>query len=239
MSRVAIVAALEREVRPLIRDWRVSEKEVGGRRFRFFEKDDFVVVCGGIGAEAARRAAEAVIAIYAPSVIYSAGFAGALDAALKVGDVVQPRRVVNAGDGSSVSLDRGESVLVSFGSVASPAQKASLRDSFGAQAVDMEAAAVARAAEARGAEFAVVKVISDEFDFAFPSMERFVDSNGQFLQGRFAWFAAVRPWLWPQLARLARNSNRASLALCDWLRTMMGATSASSNVHTSVEAAHR
>jgi adenosylhomocysteine nucleosidase len=239
MSRVAIVAALEREVRPLIRDWRVSEKEVGGRRFRFFEKDDFVVVCGGIGAEAARRAAEAVIAIYAPSVIYSAGFAGALDAALKVGDVVQPRRVVNAGDGSSVSLDRGESVLVSFGSVASPAQKASLRDSFGAQAVDMEAAAVARAAEARGAEFAVVKVISDEFDFAFPSMERFVDSKGQFLQGRFAWFAAVRPWLWPQLARLARNSNRASLALCDWLRTMIGAISASSNVHTSVEAAHR
>jgi adenosylhomocysteine nucleosidase len=239
MSRVAIVAALEREVRPLIRDWRVSEKDVGGRRFRFFEKDDFVVVCGGIGAEAARRAAEAAIAIYAPSVIYSAGFAGALDAAFKVGDVVQPRRVVNAGDGSSVSLDRGESVLVSFGSVASPAQKASLRDSFRAHAVDMEAAAVARAAEARGAEFAVVKVISDEFNFSFPSMERFVDSNGQFLQGRFAWFAAVRPWLWPQVARLARNSNRASLALCDWLRTMMGATSASSNVHTSVEAAHR
>jgi adenosylhomocysteine nucleosidase len=239
MSRVAIVAALEREVRPLIRDWRVSEKDVGGRRFRFFEKDDFGVVCGGIGAEAARRAAEAAIAIYAPSVMYSAGFAGALDAALKVGDVVQPRRVVNAGDGSSVSLDRGESVLVSFGSVASPAQKASLRDSFGAHAVDMEAAAVARAAEARGAEFVVVKVISDEFNFSFPSMERFVDSNGQFLQGRFAWFAAVRPWLWPQVARLARNSNRASLALCDWLRTMMGATSASSNVHTSVEAAHR
>ncbi len=239
MSRVAIVAALEREVRPLIKEWRVSETEVGGRRFRFFEKDEFVLVCGGIGAEAARRAAEAVIAIYAPSVIYSTGFAGALDAALKVGDVVQPRRVVNAGDGSSVSLDRGESVLVSFGSVASPAQKASLRDSFGAQAVDMEAAAVARAAEARGAEFAVVKVISDEFNFAFPSMERFVDSNGQFLQGRFAWFAAVRPWLWPQVARLARNSNRASSALCDWLRTMMSATSASSNVHRSVEAAHR
>jgi hypothetical protein len=33
MSRVAIVAALEREVGPLIREWRVIEKEVGGRRF--------------------------------------------------------------------------------------------------------------------------------------------------------------------------------------------------------------
>jgi adenosylhomocysteine nucleosidase len=216
------VAALEREVRPLVRakEWRISEKDVNEKRFRFFEKDDFVLVCGGIGAEAARRAAEAVIAIYAPKVIYSVGFAGALDPALKVGSIVQPRRVVNAGDGSSVNLNRGEGVLVSFGSVASPEQKASLRDSFGAQAVDMEAAAVARAAEVRGIEFSVVKVISDEFDFRFPSTERFFDSNGQFLEGRFALFAALRPWLWPQVVRLARNSNRAAHALCDWLRKM-------------------
>jgi adenosylhomocysteine nucleosidase len=230
MSRVAIVAALEREVRPLVKEWRVNKKVFDGRRFRFFEKDDSVVVCGGIGAEAARRAAEAVIAIYAPKLIYSAGFAGALDPALKVGDVVRPRHVVNAGDGSSMNLDQGEGVLVSFGSVASPEQKAKLRNSFGAQAVDMEAAAVARAAEARGIGFAVVKVISDEFDFSFPSMERFVDSDGQFLRGRFAWFSALRPWLWPQVARLARNSNCASLALCRWLRAMIDAISMSSDV---------
>jgi adenosylhomocysteine nucleosidase len=232
MSKVAIVAALEREVRPLVKGWRVSQKEVGGRRFRFFEKDDIVLVCGGIGAEAARRAAEAVIAVYAPSVIYSAGFAGALDPALKVGEVVQPRRVVNASDGSSVNFGQGEGILVSFGSVASPAQKASLRDSFGAQAVDMEAAAIARAAEARGAAFAVVKVISDEFDFSFPAMERFVDSNGQFLERRFVWFPALRPWLWARVARLARNSNRASLALCERLPKMLGGISVPSNVPT-------
>ena len=232
MSRVAIVAALEREMRPLIKGWRVSLKEVSGRRFRFFEKDAFVVICGGIGAEAARRAAEAVIAVYAPRVIYSVGFAGALHPALKVGDVVQPRRVVNASDGSCVNFEQGEGTLVSFGSVASPAQKASLRDSYGAQAVDMEAAAVARSAETRGAAFAVVKVISDEFDFNFPAMERFVDSNGQFMEGRFALFTALRPWLWARVARLSRNSNRASQALCDRLRAMMGAISASSSVPT-------
>ena len=230
MFRVGIVAALEREVRPLVKPWSVSEREVDGRQVRFFEKDNVVLVCGGIGAEAARRAAEAMIAIYAPTIIYSAGFAGALEPALKIGEVMQPRRVVNAGDGSSMNFDQGEGVLVSFGSVASPEQKAKLRVSFGAQAVDMEAAAVGRAAEARGAGFAVIKVISDEFDFGFPSMERFVDSNGQFLEGRFAWFTAFRPWLWPQVARLARNSNRASLALCDELRKVIRATSASPDV---------
>jgi len=232
MSKVAIVAALEREMRPLIKAWPVSEKQIDGRRVLFFEKDDVVVVCGGIGAEAARRAAEAVIVTYAPSVIYSAGFAGALEPALRVGDVVQPRKVVNGSDGSSVKLNQGEGVLVSFGSVASPEQKARLRDSYGAQTVDMEAAAVARAAEVRGVAFAVVKVISDEFDFNLPSMERFVDSNGRFLEGRFARFTALRPWLWPQVARLARNSNRASLVLCDWLRKKIAAIPASADVPT-------
>ena len=239
MSRVAIVAALEREVRPLVRGWRVSDKEVSGRSFRFFEKDDLVLVCGGIGAEAARRAAEAAIANYAPKLVYSAGFAGALVPGLKVADIVQPRRVVNASDGSSLNLDRGEGVLVSFGSIASPAQKARLRESFGAQAVDMEAAAVARAAEARGVGFAVVKVISDEFDFMFPSMERFVDSNGQFLERRFAWFAALRPWLWPQVGRLARNSSRASSALCDWLRKMPAESIAVASSTPALEAVNR
>lgn len=222
------MTALEREVRPLVQHWNVAEKEHASRRFRFFEHDERVLVCGGIGAEAARRAAEAVITIYAPSVVYSVGFAGGLDSGLKVGEILRPRRVVNAGDGSSVSTDRGEGVLVSFGSVASPAQKAKLRDSFGAQAVDMEAAAVARAAEARGVSFGAVKVISDELDFNFPSMERFIDSNGQFLERRFAWFTIFRPWLWLQVARMARNSRHASRALCDWLGKMaMNPTAAS------------
>ena len=238
MFRVAIVAALEREVRPLVRNWRVVEKEHGGRRFRFFEKDHVVLVCGGIGAEAARRAAEAVIAIYAPALVYSAGFAGALDSALKVGEVVQPRRVVNTGDGSSIDRNQGEGVLVSFASVATPAQKAKLKDSFNAQLVDMEAAGVARAAEARGVEFAVVKAISDEFDFVFPSMEQFVSADGRFHERRFALFAAMRPWLWVKVARLARNTNRASQALCHWLENMMNQT-VNSEKPQGLEAVHR
>ena len=79
MSRVAFVAALEREVRPLLKTWRVSTRDHDGRRFRFYENADIVLVCGGIGAAAARRAAEAVIALFEPSMIYSVGFAGALD----------------------------------------------------------------------------------------------------------------------------------------------------------------
>lgn len=217
-KRVAIVAALEREVRPLVKGWRASDKEHDGRRFCFFENGEVVLVCGGIGAAAARRAAEAVIAIFAPKTIYSAGFAGALDQKLRVGDVVRPQAVINSGDGSRVILGGGEGTLVSFDAIASPGQKVKLRESYAAQAVDMEAAAVARSAQLRGIEFAAIKVISDAADFEFPSMERFVDAEGKFSEVRFAWFAASRPWLWPQVLRLAKNSRRASRSLCACLR---------------------
>jgi nucleoside phosphorylase len=218
--RIAIVAALEREVRPLVKDWRVSERDHDGRGFRFFEENDVVLVCGGIGAMPARRAAEAVIALFSPEIVYSVGFAGGLDPQSKVGEVIHPRRVINAGDGSSVSLNEGDGVLVSFGSVASPDQKRKLRDSFGAQAVDMEAAAVLRAAEAHTIGFGVIKAISDESDFDFPETGRFVDSEGRFSEINFALFVALRPWLWRRVCCLARNSNQASRSLCSHLRQL-------------------
>ena len=229
-KKTAIVAALEREVRPLVKDWHVSRREHDGRHFRFFEKDDVVLVCGGIGSAAARRAAEAVIALFSAEIVYSVGFAGALDPQLKVGDLIRPRRVINAGDGSSVSLHEGDGVLVSFGSVASPDQKQRLRDSFGGQAVDMEAAAVLRAAEAHGIGFAAIKAISDEADFDFPDTERFVDSEGNFSEMNFALFAALRPWLWARVFRLARNSRRAASSLCGYLARLCSPEAASSGV---------
>jgi len=227
MPKVAIVAALDRELRPLVKikgwGWRTTERQHEGRNFPFIEDEEheIVMVAGGIGAPAARRAAEAIISIYSPAVIYSVGFAGALDPAHKVGDIFQPGQVIDAGDGSRVNLQHGEGILVSFSSVASPAQKAKLRESFGAQIVDMEAASVARAAQARGVEFIAVKSVSDEFNFTFPEIERFVDAEGRFQQWRFARFAALRPWLWPKVNRLAANSKTAEAALGDWLVTSL------------------
>lgn len=221
-SKIAIVAALQREVRPLVNGWRTVECERDGRRIRFFENRDVVVVCGGVGLEAARRAAEAVIARYSPGLIYSVGFAGGLTPEMKVGDVLRPARIVNASDGSSTILDGGEGVLVTFGAIAGPEQKKKLREAYAAQAVDMEAAAVGRAAETRGVRFAAIKVISDEVDFVFPSMERFVTSTGEFSEWRFVLFAALRPWLWPRVIELARNSGRASRVLCAALGNAVG-----------------
>jgi adenosylhomocysteine nucleosidase len=217
MPEVAIVAALEREIRPLVRHWRAWEHEYSGRRFRFFESDNRVAVCGGIGPQAARRATEAIISLYRPSLVQSVGFAGALDDTLRVGHVFEPRQVIDASDGSRSDTGSGSGILVSFSSVAGQEQKARLATAYQAQAVDMEAGAVAKGAEAHGLRFGAIKVISDEAGFRIPPMERFVGDDGNFQSGSFALYAALRPWLWRPVFRLARNSVKASHQLCAYL----------------------
>src|ERR1039458_3725157 len=189
MSRIAIIAAMEREVRPLIRRWKVRTMEYGGRRYRLFEDGEAVLVCGGIGAEAARRATEAVIREVSPVRVISVGFAGALDGALQVGHVLEPRTVINTADGARTEVGSGEGILVSSAEVAGKEQKVRLSKAYGASAVDMEAAAVAQGAEARGVEFAALKVISDAADFNLPALDRFVAADWAFDS-----FAVCREW---------------------------------------------
>src|SRR6202166_2175751 len=212
--KVAMVGALEREVRAFSKCWHAVEREYDGRQFKFFESGESVLVCGGIGAEAARRATEGVIALYRPELVQSVGFAGALDPALRVGEIFSPSRIIDARDGSSVEMGTGCGVLVSAAFIAGPEQKLKLAGSYGAQAVDMEAAAVARGAQARGVRFMAVKAISDESNFVMPAMDRFLDGNGQFRTGKFVMFAALRPWLWSRVIQLGRNGAKASRALC-------------------------
>jgi len=212
--RIAFIAAMEREVAPLIHGWNVRTLEEGGRRYRLFENGDAVLICGGIGAEAARRATEAVIQEVRPMRVISVGFAGALDSTLKVADVFEPRTVVNAADGARTDVGSGRGTLVSYAAVAGREQKQRLGTAYGAVAVDMEAAAVAQGAQVRGVEFAALKVISDAADFSMPVIERFIAGDGRFRSMKFALHVAVRPWLWGPTIALARNSARASRALC-------------------------
>src|SRR5208337_4618543 len=126
MSRIAIIAAMEREVWPLVRSWKVRMIENGGRRYRLFENGEAALICGGIGAEAARRATEAVIREVNTVRVISVGFAGALDPALRVADIIEPRTVINAADGSRIETGSGHGTLVSFAAVAGKGQKGKL-----------------------------------------------------------------------------------------------------------------
>jgi len=212
-----IVAALDREIAPLVKHWRRTQRDYEGRKFTFFEWEEMVALSGGIGLEPARRAAEAAIALYHPTHLHSVGFAGALDPEMHVGDIFSPSVVIDARDGSRTQLEPGEGTLVTFMTVADPAQKIKLAQAYAARAVDMEAAAVATVAQAHGITFGATKVISDELDFEMPSMARFINSDGKFNSAGFALFITPRPWFWPSVAALSRNSRIASQSLSLYL----------------------
>lgn len=223
MSRIAIIAALERELHPLVDGWTQTQFNSGGRTWRCYQSGEWIAVAGGIGCGRAELAARAMLEKYRPRALISAGLAGALIRSLKVGNIFIPNVIVDAATGTEYRCQVGGDVvgggvLVSAEEIAGAGSKASLAERFHALVVDMEAAGVARVAEESKTGFRCVKAISDEFGFAMPPVSRFVGAEGDFQTGKFAAWAALRPQYWPATVRLARNSSRATHALSDWLR---------------------
>jgi adenosylhomocysteine nucleosidase len=162
--------------------------------------------------------------------LISAGLAGALTPAGKVGQVLLPSSVLDAATGGRAEAHvlpeiaglRQAGLLVTSQEVAGPESKELLARQIGADWVDMEAAAVAAVAADHRLPFVVVKAISDECGFAMPPLQGCVDAQGRFLTGRFVRRVAVRPALWPALRRLAVNSRQAAGELCRVLSILLG-----------------
>jgi adenosylhomocysteine nucleosidase len=223
MSKIAIIAAMERELGPLVRDWKKGILSSADKAFTLFESNGALAVVAGIGCKNAELAARSVVAQYRPALLISAGLAGALIRSLKAGSVFTPSVVVDAIDGAEYRCVADGNhvsggVLVSSGEIAGAEAKRELVTRFHGLVVDMEAAGVAKVAQQEQIGFRCVKAISDEADFAMPPMARFIAADGSFQSGRFALWTAFRPWQWMKVAALARNSSRATAALCERLR---------------------
>jgi adenosylhomocysteine nucleosidase len=207
---IAIVAAMRRELAPLL--GQASSRRRDG--VELYDLPSALVAIGGIGRKAGLRAAEMAAQEANPEILISAGLAGALTPALKVGDILRAREVVDEATGEHWVTIGGEAVLVTALRVAGVQRKRSLASSYSASAVDMEGAAVASVAKQHGISFMAVKAISDEFDFPVPPMERFVTSEGQLRLAAFTAHIAVRPRWWIPVMRLGTNSRMASKNLC-------------------------
>lgn len=226
--RIAIVAAMERELAPLTQDWELSTVNAEGRALICYESEHAVAVFGGMGCKHAEAAGRAAVEKYGSQVLISAGLAGALIRSLKAGQVILPNVIVDAATGTEYRCSLGGEVigggvLVSNFEVAGKETKPELVECFHALAVDMEAAGVARVATERDLGFRCVKAISDEFDFNMPPLGRFVNQEGNLEIGKLARWVSMRPQHWPTMVALGRNSRWATRALCDWLRANLTA----------------
>ena len=216
---VAVIAAMPVELAPLIGN--VMPNKVNG--VDIFELTNAIIAVGGIGERFARRAAEVAIDYAQPKLLLSAGIVGAISPHLKVGDVARIREVVDVATGARYSTaGGGEWVLATSQDVSDATEKQDLRARFGADVVDMEAAAVAKVARERGLEFAALKTISDDAAFDMPPLNRFID-DGKFATRKFLIYMALHPKWWSTLGKIKENSNIASGNLCNALQHLLEA----------------
>jgi adenosylhomocysteine nucleosidase len=198
------------EVSPLLDG--VKAEQVNG--VDLFELPEALVAVGGIGEKFARRAAEVAIDYGQPELLLSAGIVGAISPKLKVGDVGRIREVVDVATGVQYpTAGGGDWVLATSQDVSDASEKHQLLTKFGADVVDMEAAAVAQVAMERGLKFAAIKSISDDAEFDMPPLNRFIE-DGKFDTRRFLVYVALHPRWWGTLSKIKKNSEIATENLC-------------------------
>lgn len=232
--RVAAVGTLWREVGPLAR--RLRGRKVwksAGRRFvagRLGEVE-MILTATGEGSHLARLGVEMLLQRFSVDRLIMLGVAGGLTPDLEAGAVVVARQVL---DGQAVvpppdedwveatvaSTVATEGTVVSATRIASDAaeKKEIWRRSAGkgSGVVDLESAAIARAATARRLPYLVIRAVSDTADESLPlDFERFRDRQGKIAQARVAFRALCQPTLWPSLMRLRTRVNRCAEKLAD------------------------
>lgn len=177
----------------------------------------------GIGAEAAARTGAALLGEPRPRALVAAGFCGALRDDLRVGDLICAEEVLDEAGGERFAADpellaaapgrRG--LLVSARRIARDRAE---RGRLEGLAVDMESAALARAARAAEVPFIALRAVTDETRHRLPDFERFLDAGGRLRPGAGLVHFLRRPAEVPALLRLgpaaraAGGSLRAGLA---------------------------
>lgn len=212
MSRIAIIAALPGELKPLVvRRWERRGRNLWAGRISEFEA---IAVAGGMGAKAARRAVERAFAEFNPNILVSYGWAGALTCAVKPRTACAISEVIDAVTGERFVTDYlGGYRLITLDHVARADEKRGLAAKHQAVLVDMEAAAVARMAAARNVSFYCFKGVSDGYTDRIPDFSRFMDDQGKLRMAAFIGYIAVRPQYWRGLRQLGKQSSGAAKAL--------------------------
>jgi len=147
--------------------------------------------------------------------IVSTGLCGALDPALRVGDVVVSG---NAHIDTRTPFVRGAVHTIDH-VAGTAAEKRTLRNQTGAIAVDMESAVVESKAAEWNVPYLCIRAVSDRAGDSLPlDFNRYRNARGDFSRSRIALAAIARPFtVMPQLMEFDRNCRRAVDALGDFL----------------------
>jgi len=164
--RLGVIAALSQELGPTLTAIQTSTRVVD--RLQIHDSPSLTFAVGGVGSRPAAAAALLVADQVKPDALLSVGFCGALTDDLDTGDLVLGGSSQHPATESLLTLLLEAAPKARRGSVVTVArvfvnadEKRTLAKHSKALVVDMEADAVALAAEKRGLGFAAVKVVID------------------------------------------------------------------------------
>ena len=223
--RTGVVVALAAEARAL------TERDIAFEKIVELDSGVHAFVCG-MAAGAATRAAEA-LAESGVQRLVSFGMAGALDPALRAGDLLLPSTVIDErgrrfataplASASAPFPSHGEGglfvLLTTERPLLSPSEKSEARARTGAGAVDMESAMVAEVALSHALPFVAMRAVIDRADDVVPAAAMMTDTFGRPRSLRLAATLLRHPGQLPELIRLSGAYARA-------LATLRGAAAA-------------
>jgi len=247
---IGLIAAMPEEIEPLLRQigsytqgklcgFAAYQFTVGAREIRLIES--------GLGPERGAAAAQALITASTPELVINFGFAGAMTAGPKVGDLVVAERLLSCRNGSfqeqrglaeeltnrligflaedfsgkTFQIFRGTFIMAER--IMGKRELAGLLPAGLANPVlEMESAAIAQEAAEVNVPLCAIRAISDsaEEELGF-AIEDLTDREMKVRLGKVLLTVAKKPWIVPQLLRLARNSRRAGENLATALMSLL------------------
>lgn len=231
MGTIGLIAAMPEETGPLLARVGTFERRKAGRFPLFLFRADgteVVLVRSGMGERNAAEATEALIAFAKPDIIISFGFCGAVLPGIRVGEVVMGCASLrfDAGDFSSPfplylpsAIDpewKSGAIITSTEIIDKLAMASSLPPGTDNPVLDMETFTVAQVAARHEIPLQALRCISDAADEELGfTIDEFCGRDLNIRLWRVLWTVARKPWIIPQLVRLARNSRLAGKRLAE------------------------
>jgi nucleoside phosphorylase len=192
------------------------EQEAAAFRKRLADSPHVHVIVTGMGRRNAQRAVTA--ALDGVSHVITSGFAGALDPALQIGDVLYQTSDREMAAKLQHAGARAGTFHCSEFIAVTAASKAALFASSKAHAVEMESEGIRQVCNGHHIPCTTVRAISDTAGEDLPlDFNRLVTSDQALSGWKLAVAILAAPHKIPALARLGRNSSRAAARLSDVL----------------------
>jgi adenosylhomocysteine nucleosidase len=147
--RIGIIAALFGELKPLVSDW---SQQADGAYLTQRGSVAAIAVARGIGVVRAEQAVAIAETYGHLDALVSVGWAGGASCGVQPGTAYEIGEIIDSVSGERYATSAAASPikLATLDHVAGRDEKRRFAESYGASLVDMEAAAVAQAARARG-----------------------------------------------------------------------------------------